>query len=152
MVEVLLKIGLSNDWYNVSSLMAEQAFGDYDVNQLSNDYVTFFLHGRKDSFDNAYIPTRGQSVGISYDWVFGGGPHKFNNFHATHFDAKRLWRRQVRLHPVLNIRYLVGDEVPVPFTNTIGGSVAGKVSRPADSFHRHQQRRRHAEDRGCGEV
>ncbi len=72
--------------------MAEQSFGDYDVNQLSNDYVTFFIDARKDSFDNAYIPTKGKSFGLSYDWVFGGGPQKFNNFHALTLDAKqRLW-------------------------------------------------------------
>ena len=54
-----LKTGFRNDYYNVNSLMAEQSFGDYDVNQLSNDYVTFFIDARKDSFDNAYIPTKG---------------------------------------------------------------------------------------------
>ena len=121
------KTGIRNDWYNVSSLMAEQAFGDYDVNQLTNDYVTFFINGRNDSFDNAYIPTRGKSIGISYDWVFGGGPQKFNNFHAIHFDAKKVvGGDRFAFIPSVDIRYLIGDEVPVPFTNTIGGSVAGR--------------------------
>ena len=121
------KTGIRNDWYNVSSLMAEQAFGDYDVNQLTNDYVTFFINGRNDSFDNAYIPTRGKSIGISYDWVFGGGPQKFNNFHAIHFDAKKVvGGDRFAFLPSVDIRYLIGDEVPVPFTNTIGGSVAGR--------------------------
>ena len=121
------KTGIRNDWYNVSSLMAEQAFGDYDVNQLSNDYVTFFINGRNDSFDNAYIPTKGKSVGISYDWVFGGGPQKFNNFHAIHFDAKKVvGGDRFAFIPSVDIRYLIGDDVPVPFTNTIGGSIAGR--------------------------
>ncbi len=122
-----LKTGFRNDYYNVNSVMAEQAFGDYDVNQLSNDYVTFFFNARKDSFDNAYIPTKGKSFGISYDWVFGGGPQKFNNFHAFTLDAKQVVGGDgFAFIPSVNIRYLLGDEVPVPFTNTIGGSMAGR--------------------------
>lgn len=122
-----LKTGFRNDYYNVNSVMAEQAFGDYDVNQLSNDYVTFFFNARKDSFDNAYIPTKGKSFGLSYDWVFGGGPQKFNNFHALTLDAKQVvGGDRFAFIPSLNIRYLLGDEVPVPFTNTIGGSMAGR--------------------------
>ena len=122
-----LKTGFRNDYYNVNSVMAEQAFGDYDVNQLSNDYVTFFFNARKDSFDNAYIPTKGKSFGVSYDWVFGGGPKKFNNFHAFTLDAKEIvGGDRFAFIPSLNIRYLLGDDVPVPFTNTIGGSMAGR--------------------------
>ena len=122
-----LKTGFRNDYYNVNSVMAEQAFGDYDVNQLTNDYVTFFFNARKDSFDNAYIPTKGKSFGISYDWVFGGGPQKFNNFHAFTLDAKQVvGGDSFAFIPSVNIRYLLGDEVPVPFTNTIGGSMAGR--------------------------
>ena len=121
-----LKTGFRNDYYNVNSLMAEQSFGDYDVNQLSNDYVTFFIDARKDSFDNAYIPTKGKSFGLSYDWVFGGGPQKFNNFHALTLEAKQVvGGDRFAFIPSLNIRYLLGDEVPVPFTNTIGGSMVG---------------------------
>ncbi len=122
-----LKTGFRNDYYNVNSVMAEQAFGDYDVNQLSNDYVTFFFNARKDSFDNAYIPTKGKSFGLSYDWVFGGGPQKFNNFHAITLDAKQVvGSDRFAFIPSVNVRYLIGDEVPVPFTNTIGGSMAGR--------------------------
>ncbi len=122
-----LKTGFRNDYYNVSSLMAEQAFGDYDINQLSNDYVTFFFDARKDSFDNGYIPTKGKSVGFTYEWVFGGGPNKFNNFHSFQFDVKKVFGGDsFAFIPSLDLRYLLGEEVPVPFTNTIGGSMAGR--------------------------
>ena len=122
-----LKTGFRNDYYNVSSLMAEQAYGDYDINQLSNDYVTFFFDARKDSFDNGYIPKKGKSVGFTYEWVFGGGPNKFNNFHSFQFDVKKVFGGDsFAFIPSLDLRYLLGDEVPVPFTNTIGGSMAGR--------------------------
>lgn len=121
------KSGFRNDYYNVSSLMAEQVTGDYDANQLSNDYITFFVKGRADSFDNGYIPTTGSSVGISYDWVFGGFPHRFNNFHAIQFDASKVVGGDTfAFIPSINLRYLFGQDVPVPFTNTMGGSMAGR--------------------------
>ena len=129
------KTGFRNDWYNVSSLMAEQVVGDYDINQLSNDYITFFIKGRADSFDNGYIPTRGSSVGISYDWVFGGFPHRFNNFHAIQFDAKKVvGGDQFAFLPSFKARYLFGNEVPVPFTNTMGGSMDGRYLDQQMSF------------------
>lgn len=121
------KTGVRNDWYRVSSLMAEQVTGDYDANQLSNDYITFFLNGRADSFDNGYIPTKGTSVGISYDWVFGGFPNRFNNFHALQLDFKKVVGGDgIAFLPSINARYLIGEEVPVPFSNTMGGSIAGR--------------------------
>lgn len=121
------KTGFRNDWYNVSSLMAEQTTGDYDIHQLRNDYISFFVDGRSDSFDNGYIPTKGHSVGIAYDWVFGGFPHKFNNFHAIQFDAQKLFGGDsFAFLPSVNMRYLLGEEVPVPFTNTMGGSMGGR--------------------------
>ncbi len=121
------KVGVRNDYYKVSSLMAEQVTGDYDVNQLSNDYISFFVNGRADSFDNGYIPTKGTSTGISYDWVFGGFPNRFNNFHAIQFDYKKVvGGDRFAFLPSINARYLIGEEVPVPFTNTIGGSMAGR--------------------------
>ena len=122
-----MKAGVRNDYFNISSVMAEQTVGDYDVDQLRNNYLTLYLNGRNDSLDDGYIPTKGHSIGISYDWVFGGFPHRFNNFHAIHFDSKRVFGGDYfAFIPSLNLRMLFGSEVPVPFTNTMGGSLAGR--------------------------
>ena len=52
---------------------------------------------------------------------------RFNNLHAIAFDAKRVFGgAEVAFIPSLNIRALLGDEAPVPFTNTMGGSLAGR--------------------------
>lgn len=121
------RTGIRNDWYNVSSMMATQVTGDYDLNQLSNDYITYFLTARRDSFDNGYIPASGSSMGISYDWVFGGFPRKFNNFHTLQFDWKRVFGDDaLALIPSVGLRFLFGEDVPIPFTNTMGGSMAGR--------------------------
>ena len=122
-----LKTGLRNDWYSVNSMMAEQVIGNYDLEQLKNDYITYFLQAGRDSFDNGYIPTEGSSLGISYDWVFGGFPQKFNNFHTIQLHWKHLvGGDDFAFLPSLSFRFLFGDDVPIPFTNTIGGSMPGR--------------------------
>ena len=122
-----LKVGARNDYYHVSSMMAKQVTGDYDINQLSNDYISAFADAIADSFDNSYIPTKGRSLKLSYEWVFGGFPRKFNNFHTFQFSGKWLLGGDIfAAMPSIDARYLLGSDVPVPYTNTIGGTMAGR--------------------------
>ena len=122
-----MKAGVRNENYNISSVMAEQAIWNSTVNKLSNNYLSAFVNGRNDNLDNGYIPTKGQSIGISYQWIFGGFPDGINNYHAIQFDAKRvIGGEKVALIPSLNIRTLFGESIPIPFTNTMGGSLAGR--------------------------
>ncbi|MCH3940111.1 MAG: patatin-like phospholipase family protein [Bacteroidales bacterium] len=122
-----LKVGARNDYYHVSSMMAKQVTGDYDINQLSNDYISAFVDAIADSFDNSYIPTKGRSLKLSYEWVFGGFPRKFNNFHTFQFSGKWLLGGDIfAAMPSIDARYLLGSDVPVPYTNTIGGTMAGR--------------------------
>jgi len=122
-----LKAGVRNDFFKISPLMAQQAIGDYDNQQLTNTYFGAFFDARQDSFDNGYIPTTGSSVGVSYNWVLGGLPNKTHNFHVLQFDAKRVFGGDMfAAIPSINARYLVGDRIPVPFANVIGGSLPGR--------------------------
>ena len=122
-----LREGFRNDYYNISSILSERAIWDYNSEQLKNSYLSFFLDGRNDSLDDGYVPTKGQSVGISYRWVFGGFPHRFNKFHAVQFDALKVYGGDsFAFIPSINARVLFGKEVPVQFANTMGGSMAGR--------------------------
>jgi outer membrane protein assembly factor BamA len=60
----------------------------YDLNQLTNDFVSLYVDARTNTFDDGYFPTRGVNAGVSYAWTFAGFPHKFNNFQALQADAK----------------------------------------------------------------
>ncbi|MBQ6178557.1 MAG: patatin-like phospholipase family protein [Bacteroidales bacterium] len=122
-----LREGFRNDYYNISSILSERAIWDYNSEQLKNSYLSFFLDGRNDSLDDGYVPTKGQSVGISYRWVFGGFPHRFNKFHAVQFDALKVYGGDsFAFIPSINARVLFGKEVPIQFANTMGGSMAGR--------------------------
>lgn len=122
-----LKTGFRNDYYNISSILSERAIWNYNSDQLKNNYLSLFLDGRNDSLDDGYVPTSGHSVGISYRWVFGGFPNRFNKFHAVQFDAKKVYGGDsFAFIPSLNLRALFGSDVPIQFANTMGGSMAGR--------------------------
>ena len=122
-----MKAGVRNDYFDVGSIMAEEVYGRTDVNQLRNNYLSLFLNGRNESLNDGYVPTKGHSIGLSYSWLFGGFPTRFNNLHIFQFDAKKvLGGEDIAIIPSINARALVGKSVPVTYTNTMGGSLAGR--------------------------
>ena len=122
-----MKAGVRNELFKMSSVMSEKSIWNSDVNQLSNDFLSVFVNGRNDNLDNGYVPTRGQSIGISYSWIFAGFPDKVNHYHVAHLDAKRVFGgEQVAFIPSVNIRAIFGEGAPIPFMNIMGGSLAGR--------------------------
>lgn len=124
-----VKAGIRNDYFNVRSVMsAGSIFGDYDLEQLSNDYISLFLDARSDNFDDGYFPSKGYSVGLNYGWTFAGFPYRFNNFHAANLDAKVVipGGRFFSFIPSVNCRFLFGSEVPLAYINAMGGTFAGR--------------------------
>ena len=122
-----MKAGFRNDFYNISSVLSERDISGYDVSQMRNNYLSLFVDGRNESLDDGYVPSRGHSVGISYRWVFGAFPVRFNKFHAIQFDALKVYGGDsFAFIPSINTRVLFGDEVPIQFANTMGGSMAGR--------------------------
>ena len=126
-----LNVGLRNDWYDVRSVMSEgNISGDYDLDQLSNDYVSLFADARSDNFDDGYFPSKGYSAGLSYSWTFAGFPHRFNNFHAVRLDGKAVvpWGDVFAFIPSVNCRFLFGQDVPLAYINAMGGTIAGRYA------------------------
>jgi NTE family protein len=100
----------------------------YDLNILSDDFVSAFLDAGTYTFDDGYFPTRGVSAGLSYSWTFAGFPHRFNNFHTLAADAKVVVPIGdiFAFIPSFDCRFLLGDNVPVPFFNAVGGSLPAR--------------------------
>lgn len=123
-----LKCGVRNDYFKVESIMADEVVGDYDLDYLKNDYVSLFLHSEAENFDNSYFPSRGYSLGLNYQWFFTAFPNEFENFHAIQARAKGVFNFGPRFSviPSMNMRFLVGNDAPLPFINMMGGSMAGR--------------------------
>ena len=120
--------GVRNETIIIKNIKSSQFIGDYDFGQLNNDFITGFIEGRADTFDDGYFPKKGYTAGLSYGWTFGGFPEAFNNFHTVTADAKVVIPagKIFAFIPSVNARFLFGAEVPVAYFNAMGGSLAGR--------------------------
>ncbi len=123
-----IKLGLRNEVFDIRNIRSSQVLGDYDLDHLTNDYVSVFLDSRMDTFDDGYFPSRGATAGLSYDWTFAGGPYMPKNFHVIQADAKGIipMGERVALLPSFNCRFLLGQDIPVAYFNAVGGSLRGR--------------------------
>ena len=120
--------GLRNEFFRIRNIKSEDILGDYDFNQLNNDFISLFAIGRTDTFDDGYFPTRGLKAQASYSWTFAGFPKDFNNFHtiAAGIRGVATGGDFFAFIPYANLRFLLGYDVPVAYFNAIGGSLAGR--------------------------
>ena len=123
-----LRLGVRNDIISVRNIKSSQFIGDYDFDQLSNDFISAFAEARADTFDNGYFPNMGFTAGATYSWVFGGFPNAFNNFHTVQADAKVVLPvgEVFAFIPSFNLRFLLGEDIPVAYFNAMGGSLPGR--------------------------
>ena len=120
--------GLRNDIFNIRNIKSSQIIDDYDTSNLSNDFVSLFVDGRTDTFDDGYFPTKGVNAGVSYAWTFAGIPDMIHNFHTLQADAKVVVPGSdgFAFIPSFNCRFLMGGDIPLAYFNAIGGSLPGR--------------------------
>jgi NTE family protein len=123
-----MRTGLRNEIIDVRNVKSSQFIGDYDFDQLSNDFISVFAEGRADTFDDGYFPRRGFNAGATYSWTFAGFPNAFNNFHTVQVDAKAVLPvgDVFAFIPSFNFRFLLGEDIPVAYFNAMGGSLSGR--------------------------
>lgn len=123
-----MRVGARNELINIKNIKSSEFIGDYDFDQLNNDFITAFAEGRADTFDDGYFPKKGFTAGLSYGWTFGGFPHSFNNFHTVTADVKVVAPagKVFAFIPSFSARFLFGKDVPVAYFNAMGGSLPGR--------------------------
>ena len=126
-----LKAGLRNRYFMVRSISNEVTSPGYieglEYDILSNDYVSVFLDGRADTFDNGYFPRSGFAAGLGYEWIFAGGPNNVHNLHMASADAKVVVpaRKIFTFIPSAAVRFVFGH-APLAYMNFAGGSMPGR--------------------------
>ena len=120
--------GLRNDIFNITNIKSSEIIDEYDLTNLSNDFLSLFAEGRTDTFDDGYFPTRGLNAGVSYAWTFAGIPDMVHNFHALQADAKVVVSAGdvFAFIPSVNCRFLMGKDIPLAYFNAVGGSLPGR--------------------------
>ncbi len=123
-----IKLGARNEIFDIRNIRSSQVLGDYDLDHLTNDFVSAFMDARTDTFDDGYFPTGGVNAGVSYGWTFAGFPYRADNFHTVQADAKGVVPigGSVAFIPSFYCRFLFGRDIPVAYFNAIGGSLPGR--------------------------
>ena len=122
-----VRAGLRNEVIRMGRVQCD-LYDCYDLRLMANDFVSAFLDAGTYTFDDGYFPTRGVSAGVSYAWTFAGFPNQFDNFHTIAADAKVVVPvgDVFAFIPSFDCRFLLGDEVPVPYMNVVGGSLPAR--------------------------
>ena len=121
------KIGLRSDFYKMNKVMATSVTGNYDLDVLTNNYVSTFIDLKADTFDNGYFPTRGISWRMGYEWVFTGLRKKIEKFHIANLEFKgAVTAGCFTFLPSVNARFVFGGEPSLPYLNIIGGYMPGR--------------------------
>lgn len=120
--------GIRNDIFNITNIKSSAVIDEYDLTNLSNDFLSLFAEARTDTFDDGYFPTRGVNAGVSYAWTFAGIPDMVNSFHTLQADVRAVIPAGdfFAFIPSVNCRFLMGTDIPLAYFNAIGGSLAGR--------------------------
>ncbi len=121
-------LGFRNEYFHILDFRFSEDVHSFDKKYMRNDYLSVFFNTRFDNMNKGYFPTRGVDMWVSYSWAFAGFPYSFDNFHAIAADVKGIvpLGRRVALIPSFACRFLLGGEIPVPYFNVVGGSLAGR--------------------------
>lgn len=122
------QIGLRYEYFRLKSDLYSS---DYIAENIpSQGLVSYYASAHYDTYDKKYYPDKGVSFKAEYflhtdNMVSYNGKAPFSALIADFQPAIRLTRR-VYLMPALYGRVLIGENVPAPYLNYMGGEVAGR--------------------------
>ena len=119
--------GIRNETYRLRYLLGEDVQGDYQADFKLNDYLSLFLNARSETFNDGYFPSKGHSIGVSGNF-YGQVNGTKRLFGSVQADAKGVipMGSKFALIPYAAFRFLIGDYIPVFFSNVLGGEIAGR--------------------------
>ena len=125
-----VKGGLQNMYFNIAHLLASDVIGDYERSLWKSDYPGVFIDATAYTLDHGYFPRQGFSANIRYDLisrVFDGPsyPGFFGILSAQGKMPVPIGPR-VTLIPQGGLRFIFGDDIPIPYANVLGGEMAGR--------------------------
>ena len=122
--------GIRNMYFNIAHLLASDVIGDYDRSLWSADYPGVFVDATGYTLDNGYFPRQGFSANVRYDLVSrvfdGPGYPGFFGIVSAQGQMPVSIGPRFTLVPQGGLRFIFGDDIPIPFANVLGGDVAGR--------------------------
>ena len=126
--EWAIRIGVSNDYYNTGSLLSDNAIVVVPTSTLSNDYVSGWVDFSYDSFDHAIFPLKGWQGQTCFKYNTGGLGPRTEQFFSASLNARAALSplRWLTFLPSADARVLLGNSIPMPFMNMVGGQIRGR--------------------------
>ena len=123
-----IRLGVSNDYYLYGTLVSEASLVPYTNRSQSNDYISAWTDFSLDTFDDGYFPTSGWELFGGYSFNTGGLVNRSMPFHVAQMYAKTVlsplpWLSFI---PSADARFLIGQEIPMPYINLLGGQIRGR--------------------------
>ena len=120
-------LGIRNSYHNTTKLVADTVVGQYYAAAMEGDWQSLFASVRKESLDNGYFPERGMSAGIGAEALTDLFSSEKNYFGVVSFDARLpLTLGRLAFIPQVYGRSIIGENIPLPYANVIGGEFRGR--------------------------
>ncbi len=132
--------GLRFDYYGLNSWLSEKSFDDRvtamdDMNTYRKAFFSAFGSARAYTMDSKYFPTKGFSLGVDYQWVFG---HDMSQIIAIDYRGHIGLGDMFALLPSAYLRYVVSDSTAPDdnlfLANFAGGAIQGRYFDQQMSF------------------
>ncbi len=125
-----LKGGLRNKYFKIRSISNEVTspvyIEDLDYSMYDNDYLSLFIDGNINTFDNGYFPHKGLSAHVSYEWVFNAYPNRWKNIHLAAASVSGVVEKgRFAFLPSASMRFIFNGS-PLAYDNYMGGDFSGR--------------------------
>lgn len=120
-------LGIKFDYYHYNDMLTTS---DFELEWDSERLISYYASARYESLDDSYIPRRGFSFAADYnlyttDFYSNRGHRPFSSVDIDVFGAISLSKR-VAFLPGFFSRVLIGENIPYPALNMMGGAVDGR--------------------------
>ena len=122
-----MQLGIRYDYYRFGTILAKETLHEYNFNERNNGYVGAFFNARSDTFDDGYFPRTGHRLNLDYTMEIGDLNKSVSLLHAFSLDYQTaIPAGELVILPSLRARAVLGEDIPLPFANIIGGRMAGR--------------------------
>lgn len=131
------QLGLRYEYYRFKSGFYNQDYVEEDI--ASQGFISYYASAQFETFDKKYYPDKGVSFKAEYS-LFTDNMYNYKDgvpFSAlsAHFESAVRLTRRVYLLPAVYGRVLIGEDIPSPYLNCMGGEVAGRYLNQQMPFY-----------------
>jgi NTE family protein len=123
-----INLGIRNQYFRLYDILSSSTAGTYNVKDKV-DYPSAFLSARLETLDNSYFPTRGISFGIGADAIWRvfdkDAPSKWIGSFSADGKFPVSFGERFTMIPSFALRFVFGPDIPLMYSNIIGGEMAG---------------------------